>query len=92
MQQRRLNQRRDNEHVHGRVTRETGVADFLRDAQPTVNFHGSGIAALHLGQELRGVFLLKQDAVHPAATKIDSERKPYWTSANNNDLSIHRAD
>ena len=75
MKQRRFDQRRDNEDIHRRVAREAGVANFLRDAEPAVNFHGAGVAPFHLGQELRRVLLLQQDAAHAAAAKIDRERQ-----------------
>ena len=88
MQQRRLDQRGDDEHVHRHVARKTGIADLLRDAEPAVDFHGAGIAPLHFRQELRRVLLLEQDAAHAAAAKIDGERKPDRAGADNDDLRV----
>ena len=88
MQQRRLDQRGDDEHIHRHVAREAGIADFLRDAEPAVDLHGAGVAPLHLGQKLRRVLLLEQDAAHAAAAKIDGEREPDRAGADNDDLRV----
>ena len=88
MQQRRLDQRRDDEYVHGHVARKSGVADFLRDAEPAVDLHGARVAPLHLGQELRCLLLLQKNAPHAAAAEVDRERQADGASADNNDLRI----
>ena len=90
MQQRRLGERRDDEHVHRHVARKAGVADFLHDAEAAVDFHGAGVAALHLGQELRRFFLLEQDAAHAAAAEVDGERQADGSGADDDDLGIQR--
>ena len=88
MQQRRLDQRRDDEHVHGHVARKPGIADLLRDAEPPVDFHGAGVAPLHFWQELRRVLLLEQDAAHAPAAEIDGEREPDRPGTDNDDLRV----
>ena len=62
--------------------------NFLRDAEPAVDLHGAGVAPLHLGQKLRRVLLLEQDAAHAAAAKIDGEREPDRAGADNDDLRV----
>ena len=66
-----------------------GVADLLRDAHAPVDFHGARVAALHLRQELRRVFLLEENAAHAAAAEIDRERQPHRSGADNDDLGVH---
>ena len=86
VQKRRLDQRRDDEHVHRRIAREAGVADFFRQPEPAINLHGAGVAALHLGQELRRVLLLDQDAAHATPAEVDRERQADRAGADNDDL------
>ena len=88
MQQRRLDERGDDEHVHGHVARKSGVADFLRDADAAIDFHGAGVAPLHLGQKLRRVFLLEQNAAHAAPAQVDGERQTHGAGADDENLRI----
>ncbi len=92
MQQRRLDQRRDDEHVHRHVARKAGGADFLRNAEAAVDFHGAGVAPLHLGQELRRVLLLDQHAAHAAAPEIDGERQAHGSGADDDDFGVQVRD
>ena len=72
-----------------RASRKAGITNFLRQPHAAVDFHGAGVAPLHLGQKLRRVLLLKQDAAHTAAAKVDCERYPYGPGADNDYLGIH---
>ena len=88
MQERRLDQGKDDEHVHRRLARQSGGAYLFGDAEAAVNFHGAGVAPLHLGQELRGVFLLDEDAAHAQLAECDGERQPHGSGADDENLRI----
>ena len=92
MEQWRVDQRRDNKDIHRHVARQAGVADFLRNAEPAVDFHRPGVAPFHLGQELRRILLLQQNAVHAAAPKIDRERQAHGSSADDDDFCVQVRD
>ena len=91
-QERRFDQRGDDEHIHRAVRREAGGADALGKAHPAEHFHGAGIAALHLGQELRRLLLLDQHARDAAHAEINRERQPDGTGADNEDLGVDHDD
>ena len=61
---------------------------FSREAEPAVDFHGAGVAALHLGQELRRLFLLEEGAAHAALAEIDGERQADRAGADDENLCI----
>ena len=61
---------------------------FCAMPMPPVDFHGAGVAPLHLRQELRRVLLLEQNAAHAAAAKIDRQRKPDRPGADDDDLRV----
>src|SRR6266850_718880 len=90
MQERRLNQREDDEHVHRDVLAQAGGADLVRDSHAPEDFHGARIASLHLRQELRRFLLLDQRAAHAAPAEIDGERKADRTAADDEYLLVHR--
>ena len=89
MQERRLQDRGDDEHVHRAFGRQAGGADAVGEPHATVDFHGAGVAPFHLGQELRGLLLLDQRAAHAAHAEIDGERQAHWPSADDQNVRIH---
>ena len=91
MQKRRLDQRGDDEHVHGRLARKSGVTHLLRDAQTAIDFHGAGVTPLHLRQELRRRLLLEQDAVDASPTEVDGERQADRSGADDQYLAVQAA-
>jgi hypothetical protein len=92
MQERRLDERGDDEYVHRALCRQAGRADALGKAHAAEHFHGPGIAALHLGQELRRLLLLDQRAGDAAHTEIDRKHQPDRTGADNEDLRVDHGD
>jgi hypothetical protein len=88
MQQRRLDQGGDDEHVHGRVAREPRVANIFRDAHAPVNFHGASVAPFHLREKLWRWLLLKQNAAHASSAQVDCERQADRAGADDKDLRI----
>ena len=76
MQQRRIDQRRDDEHVHRAIGRKAGSADPVGDPHPPIDLHGARVATLHLRQELRSILLLDQRAADAALSERDRERQP----------------
>ena len=89
MQKRRLDQRQHDEHVHRTMARQAGLANAIHNSDAPVDLHRAGIAALHLGQELRRVFLLDDRASHAAASEIDGKRQARGTGADDENLGIH---
>ena len=65
-----------------------GVADLLRDAEPTVDLHGAGVTPLHLGEELGRFFLFEENAADAATAKIDRQRQANGSRAHNDDLGV----
>ena len=88
MQQRRLNQGRDDKYVHRAIARKSGSANFIRNSHPAIDFHGAGVAPLHFRKKLRGCFLLKQYATHASPAQVDCERQPDGASADDENLRI----
>jgi hypothetical protein len=74
------------------MRREAGGADALGKAHAAEYFHGAGIAALHLGQELRRLFLLDHHARDAAHAEINRERQPDGTGADDEDLGVDHDD
>ena len=91
VQQRRLDQRHDDVHVHRHARRQPGGADFVRQPQPPVDFHGARVAALHLRPHVRRAFLLDQRAAHAAAAEIDGERQPDRAGADDENIRLRGA-
>jgi hypothetical protein len=89
MHQRRLDERQHDEDVHGTVGGKPGSANLFRNPHAPVDFHGAGIAALHLGKELRRLLLLDDRAAHPAAAEIDGERQACGSRADDENLRVH---
>ena len=88
MQQRRLNQGRDDEYVHRAIARKSGVANFGRNAHPAINLHGAGVAPFHLREKLRGILLFKQRAMHASPAQVDGERQAHRAGADDENLCI----
>ena len=65
----------------GQSRRQAGGADAVGKPHAAEDFHGAGVAPLHLGQELRCLLLLDQRAAHAAHAEIDGERQPHRTGA-----------
>jgi len=89
LEERRLNQRQHDEHIHRDVAREPGGADLFGEPHAPENLHAARIHALHLGEELRRLFLLDEHATHTAQAEIDREREPNRAGTNDEDLGIH---
>ncbi len=89
MQERRLDQRQHDEHVHRDVTRQPGGADLFGEPHPPKNLHAARIHALHLGQELRCLLLFDQRAANAAQAEVDREREPDRAGTDDKDLGIH---
>src|SRR6266853_3358086 len=90
MQEGRLNQREDDEHVHRDVVAQAGGADLVGDSHAPEDFHGARIASFHLRQELGRFLLLDQRAAHAAPAEIDGKRKADWAAADHQYLCFHR--
>ncbi len=88
MQQRRLQDRGDDEHVHRAFRRQAGGADAVGEPHAAEDFHGPGVAALHLGQELRRLLLLDERAAHAAHAEIDGEGEPHRPRADDQNVRI----
>jgi hypothetical protein len=88
MQQRWLNQGRDDEYVHWAIARKSGVANFGRNAHPAINLHGAGVAPFHLREKLRGILLFKQRATHASPTQVNGKRQTHGAGADDENLSI----
>ena len=89
VQQRRLQDRGDDEDVHRALRRQAGGADAVGEPHAAVDFHGAGVAPLHLGQELRGLLLLDQGAAYAAQAEIDGEGQAHRTGADDQNVRIH---
>ncbi len=89
--QRLLGQRQDDEHIHGHVRAKARGADAVGDAEPAIDFHRPRVAALHFGQEGRGVFLLDQHGFDAALAEIDGEGQPDRAAADDKYLWITHA-
>ena len=89
MQERRLDQREHDEHVHRAARRQAGRAHFLRDSHAPVDLHAAGIAALHLGEELRRLLLLDDGASNAAQAEIDGERQAGRAGTDDENLGVH---
>jgi hypothetical protein len=89
MEQRRLGQRGDDEHIHRHVRRQAGGAEPLGQPHAAEDFHGARVAALHLGQPLRRVLALDQQAADAAPAEVDGERQPHRPGADDKNLSVH---
>jgi hypothetical protein len=88
MQQRRINQGRDDEYVHRAIARKSGVANFGRNAHPAIDLHGTGVAPLHFRKKLRGILLFKQRATHASPTQVNGERQTHGAGADDDNLCI----
>ena len=68
---------------------KAGGADLLRDAHAAVDFHGAGVAALHLRQKLRRRLLLDHHAAHAAKPQVDGQRQAGGAGADDENLGVH---
>ena len=88
MQQRRLDQGRDDKYIHRTIARKSGVANLFRNAHAAVDLHGAGVAPLHFRKKLRGFLLLKQRATHAASAQVNGERQAHGAGADDENLRI----
>src|SRR6266849_10329024 len=88
MEKRRFDDRGDDEDVHRAMGRQAGGTDAVREPHAAENFHGAGIAPLHLGKELRRFLLLDERAAHAAQPEIDREGQPDRARADYKNLGV----
>ena len=60
--------------------------NFFREAQPPKDLHGAGVAALHLGQELRRFLLFDQNTANAAPAEIERQGQADRTGADDENL------
>src|SRR5438445_372816 len=87
-QQRRLVHRQDHVDVHRHVAVQPGGADLPGETHAPEDFHRAGVAALHLGKELRRFLALDQSAAHALLAEIDGERQSDRPGADDQALGI----
>src|SRR5436190_8169681 len=87
-QQRRLVHRQDHVDIHRRVAVQPGRADLAGETHAPEDFHRAGVAALHLGEELRRFLALDQRAAHAFLAEVDGERQSDRPGADDQDLGI----
>ena len=75
-----LRQREDQEDVHGDICRKSSLADLLAQSHPPVDFHGAGVAPLHLGQAGWSGVAIHEQAGDAAPSQIKGEREPSGAS------------
>jgi len=89
MHQRRLDEGQHDEDVHRTMRGKAGGANFVDDAHAPIDFHGTGVAALHFGKKLRGILLLNDHRAHAAQSEVDGERQAGRTRSDNENLCVH---
>src|SRR5712692_4119437 len=72
--------------------RQAGGTDAVCEPHAAEDFHGAGIAPLHLGKELRCFLLLDERAAHAAQPEIDREGQPDRTRADDENLGVDHGD
>jgi hypothetical protein len=90
MQERRLDERKDDEHIHGAVRGKAGGANLIGDAHAPIDLHAAGIAALHLRQEGRRLLLLDEHGAHAAQAEIHGESEAGRPATHDEDLRVER--
>ncbi len=86
--QRLLGQRQNDEHIHRHIGAEPRGTNTFGDAEPAINLHRPRVAALHLRQKGRRVFLLDQRGADAALAEIDGEGQPDRAAADDEYLRI----
>src|SRR5256885_5506701 len=87
-QQGRLVHRQDHVDIHRHIAVQPGSADLPGEPHAPEDFHRAGVAALHLGEELRRFLALDQRAAHAFLAEIDGERQSDRPGADDQDLGI----
>ena len=87
-QQRFLDQVEDDEDVHRHIARKPRRPDLARQAEPAIDLHRAGVAALHLGKELRGVLLLDKGATDAAHPEVDRQGQSDRPGSDDDDLRV----
>ncbi len=85
-QQRGFIHRQDNKDIHRDVRAQARGADLVRNSKAAEDLHGAGVAALHLGQELRRFLLLDQNAANAAPAEIVRQSEADRTGADDENL------
>ena len=89
VQKRRIDHRRDDEHVHRHPRGQALGADGLRDSHAPVDFHGACVAALHFWPHMRLGLLLDQRVANAAPSEVESEREADRAGADNKNWRVH---
>src|SRR6266849_5529199 len=88
MEKRRFEDRSDDEDVHRAMGRQAGGTDAVCEPHAAEDFHGAGIAPLHLGKKLRRFLLLDERAAHAAQPEIDRKGQPDRARADDKNLGV----
>src|SRR5258707_4145623 len=92
MEQRRFENRSDDEDVHRAMGRQSGGTDAVCEPHAAEDFHGAGIAALHLGKELRRFLLLDERPAHARKPQIARKDQPDRARADDENLGVDLGD
>src|SRR5713101_3993221 len=88
VKERRFDDRSDDEDVHWAMGRQAGGTDAICERHASEDFHGAGIASLHLGKELRRFLLLDEDTAHAPQPEIDRKGQPNRARADDENLGV----
>src|SRR6266853_1425945 len=66
--------------------------DAVCEPHASEDFHGAGIASLHLGKELRRFLLLDERTAHAAQPKIDRKDQSDRARADDENLGVDHGD
>src|SRR5713101_9728860 len=92
VKERRFDDRSDDEDVHWAMGRQAGGTDAICEPHASEDFHGAGIASLHLGKELRRFLLLDERTAHAAQPQIDRKDQPDRARADDENLGVDHGD
>src|SRR5215831_16117217 len=89
--ERGLDDRGDDEDVHWAMGRQAGATDAICEPHAPEDFHGAGVAPLHLGKELRRFLLLDERTAHAAQPEINRKGQSDRARPDDENLGIgHR--